>query len=162
MENMPSLAMQNLPNNEIKYPDDGYDYGWIATDKLNNIGVLITGGVAPIPSTILNQNEIAIGDIEIEILEMPAISKTIANKNIDFDLNSYEKLAEKGFFVYDWMGSDFYEIVVSPIYPIKVKDIPFQLEKLAKSTSFNFSFSGQEKIHPEHCKNINWIYNPSA
>ena len=122
---------------ERPYPE-GVDCCWLASDRIGQLGVFLTGGSGPIPAQLLLPPYL-LDDIEETILALPKAS--------DIDLrvkvprpDRFVALAERGFFVYDW--SDVhrteqyiaeYELMALPYRPLTLDLLPEKLLDTARA-----------------------------
>lgn len=125
------------------YPG-GWDCFWIASDKGSNIAAFVTGGEGPIPKSVLSGGKLSIDGIWEAVHSLPVA--TFAKL---FDIlpspNDFERIAEKGFFVYDWSDVErvaskrthLYELLAAPTTPIKLNMLPPQLRDLADEVKFS-------------------------
>ena len=84
---------------------------------------------APIPTVVLRQGALPITEIEPLILAMPRVSAAVVKVAVP-DTDPFVNLAERGFFVYDWVdecevpsGFGAYEIDAVPGSPIGIETI---------------------------------------
>ena len=122
---------------ERPYPD-GLDYCWLASDRIGQLGVFVTGGSGPIPAQLLLP-PYPLDDLEETILALPKAS--------DIDLrvrvprpDRFVALAERGFFVYDWSDVhrteqyiDEYELMALPYRPLTLDLLPESLLDTARA-----------------------------
>lgn len=126
---------------ERPYPE-GLDCCWLASDRIGQLGVFVTGGSGPIPAQVLLP-AYPLDDLEKTILELPKAS--------DIDLrvraprsDRFVALAERGMFVYDWSDVhrteqciDEYELVALPYRPITLDLLPESLADTARAVRFS-------------------------
>lgn len=124
------------------YPD-GMDFGWLAADSEGQVAFLITAGRAPIPSHLLNLDDIILEDLELLVCNLPRVSE--AQLTIPMEhAESYIEIAQRGFFVYDWTDAHRsfsericgYEQVALPVNPIRCDQLPNQLADVARLSTF--------------------------
>ncbi len=122
---------------ERPYPD-GLDFCWLASDRIGQLGVFLTGGSGPIPAQLLLPPYF-LDDLEEAILSLPKAS--------DIDLrvkvprpDRFVALAERGFFVYDWsdvhrteLYIDEYELMALPYRPLTLDLLPESLFDTARA-----------------------------
>ena len=122
---------------ERPYPE-GVDCCWLASDRIGQLGVFLTGGSGPIPAQLLLPPYL-LDDIEETILALPKAS--------DIDLrvkvprpDRFVALAERGFFVYDWSDVhrteqyiDEYELMALPYRPLTLDLLPDSLLDTARA-----------------------------
>jgi len=122
---------------ERPYPD-GVDCCWLASDRIGQLGVFVTGGSGPIPAQLLLPPYL-LDDLEETILALPKAS--------DIDLrvkvprpDRFVALAERGFFVYDWSDVhrteqyiDEYELMALPYRPLTLDLLPDSLMDTARA-----------------------------
>jgi hypothetical protein len=109
----------------VRYPEA--DAAWVATDRFGNLAALITAGVAPIP-TILLERGLNIEAVENAILAMPRTSEARMMISNVPDPKSFVELAQRGFFIFDWRDAHriraectyAYEIVCKPVQPLRM------------------------------------------
>jgi len=126
---------------ERPYPD-GLDCCWLASDRIGQLGVFVTGGSGPIPAQALLPTYL-LDDLEKTLLDLPRAS--------DIDLrvrvprpDRFVALAERGFFVYDWSDVhrteqyiDEYELMALPYRPITLDLLPDHLADTARAARFS-------------------------
>jgi len=122
---------------ERPYPE-GVDCCWLASDRIGQLGVFLTGGSGPIPVQLLLPPYL-LDDLEETILALPKAS--------DIDLrvkvprpDRFVALAERGFFVYDWSDVhrteqyiDEYELMALPYRPLTLDLLPDSLMDTARA-----------------------------
>src|SRR5688572_14198264 len=122
---------------ERPYPD-GRDCCWLASDRIGQLGVFVTGGSGPIPAQARLPTYL-LDDLEKTLLDLPRAS--------DIDLrvrvprpDRFVALAERGFFVYDWSDVqrteqyiDEYELMALPYRPITLDLLPDHLADTARA-----------------------------
>lgn len=136
---------------ERPYPD-GLDCCWLASDRIGQLGVFVTGGSGPIPAQALLA-AYPLDDLEKTLLELPKAS--------DIDLrvrvpqpNRFVALAERGFFVYDWSDVhrteqyiDEYELMALPYRPLTLDALPESLLDTARALRFiSVSFASAWRV----------------
>lgn len=117
------------------------DCAWIASDAAGLCAIFITGGEGPILPAALSLDFFPVGDVERKVLDMPAgLGKPARMHVVVPDPSSYLELAGRGFFVYDWAGSDrivgrldAYELVAEPEVPIRCAELPVELRIVAEA-----------------------------
>jgi hypothetical protein len=126
---------------ERPYPD-GLDCCWLASDRIGQLGVFVTGGSGPIPAQVLLPTY-PLDEIEETILALPKAS--------DIDLrvrvprpDRFVALAERGLFVYDWSDVhrteqyiDEYELMALPYRPLTLDLLPPSLSDTARAVRFS-------------------------
>jgi hypothetical protein len=126
---------------ERPYPE-GLDCCWLASDRIGQLGVFMTGGSGPIPALALLP-PYPLDEIEETILALPKAS--------DIDLrvrvprpDGFVALAERGFFVYDWSDVhrteqyiDEYELMALPYRPLTLDLLPASLSEAARLVRFS-------------------------
>lgn len=136
-----------------EYPVD-VDCGWLGVDSLQQVGIFITAGVAPIPIQALNINGIAVEDVEALVLGLPKIGDAKLLINVPSP-DSFIGLAERGLFVYDWQdvhcttqnSIGAYVAVAIPSKPIKSNELSDILAVIATTTVFeNVTFLNSKQI----------------
>ena len=123
------------------YPS-GVDCAWLASDRNGHLGTFITAGSAPIPIEALNA-DFAVVDLEDALCKLPPVSGVQLLVSVPRP-DSYRKLAERGFYVYDWMdvhqpatdATGAYQPVAIPIDPIGFDTLPTELAALARAIDF--------------------------
>jgi hypothetical protein len=124
------------------YPD-GVDCVWVASDRNDNLGAFVTGGVGPIPLQVLNRVFVSVEDIEVRLCELPKSSELrllVSMKRPD----DFICIAERGFFVHDWRdihrtareSTHVYELIAVPLHPISVDALSEPLRTVAASVRF--------------------------
>ena len=126
---------------ERPYPE-GVDCYWLASDRIGQLGVFVTGGSGPIPAQALLLTY-PLDQIEEMILAL--------SKASDIDLrvrvprpDRFVALAERGFFVYDWSDVhrteqyiDEYELMALPYRPLTLDLLPESLSDSARAVRFS-------------------------
>jgi hypothetical protein len=136
---------------ERPYPD-GLDCCWLASDRIGQLGVFVTGGSGPIPAQALLP-PYPLHEIEETILALAKAS--------DIDLrvrvprpDRFVALAERGFFVYDWSDVhrteqyiDEYELMALPYRPIALDQLPDHFADTARAVRFSkISFASAWRV----------------
>ncbi len=133
---------------------EGIDCVWLASDREGYLGAFITAGVGPIPAEILVSDNIAVGDIEGRLCQLPIVSQVqllVSVKRPD----DFVSLASRGLFVYDWTDTNrkevdalsVYEPVAVPDKPITTTSLPSDLEAMAKLLRLvNVVFSSRDAV----------------
>ena len=136
---------------ERPYPE-GVDCCWLASDRIGQLGVFVTGGSGPIPAQVLLP-PYPLDDLEETILALPKAS--------DIDLrvkvprpDRFVALAERGFFVYDWSDVhrteqyiDEYELMALPYRPLTLDLLPESLSDSARTVRFStISFASAWRV----------------
>jgi hypothetical protein len=136
---------------ERPYPE-GVDCCWLASDRIGQLGVFVTGGSGPIPAHVLLP-AYPLDQIEETVLDLPKAS--------DIDLrvrvprpDRFVALAERGFFVYDWSDVhrteqyiDEYELMALPYRPITLDLLPDHFADMARAVRFStISFASAWRI----------------
>jgi hypothetical protein len=141
---------------ERPYPD-GLDCCWLASDRIGQLGVFVTGGSGPIPAQALLPSY-PLDEIEEAILALPKAS--------DIDLrvraprpDRFVALAERGFFVYDWSDVhrteqyiDEYELMALPYRPLTLDLLPESLSDAARLVRFSavsFASAWRVDVRPQ-------------
>ncbi|WP_137940450.1 hypothetical protein [Chitinivorax sp. B] len=125
--------MQTYPN--------GLDCVWLATDRNGHLGAFVTGGIGPIPKSVLSSASVSIENIEEMVCALPQVSDVrllVKMKRPD----DFVEMAQRGLFVYDWCdvhrtASEFthaYEPIAVPLNPISANLLPEVLMKVALAT----------------------------
>ncbi|QDQ28068.1 hypothetical protein FNU76_17910 [Chitinimonas arctica] len=122
------------------YPD-GLDCVWLASDRNGHLGAFVTGGIGPIPVSVLGTTLLAIEEIEGVVCELPPISEVrlLVQMKRPFD---FIAMAQRGFFVYDWRDvhrtvhelTHSYEAIAFPSNPITMEMLPEPLRAVAGET----------------------------
>jgi hypothetical protein len=127
-----------------KYPVQ-LDCVWVASDRNGHVAAFVTAGVGPIPEPVLDNTEPPfVEDIERSILELPTVSSGRLLISVSRP-DSFVKIAERGFFVYDWSDVhrttaswiDAYEPMASPLTPMLVGALPEMLRSIAVRVQFS-------------------------
>lgn len=136
---------------ERPYPE-GVDCCWLASDRIGQLGVFVTGGSGPVPALVLLP-PYPLDDLEETILALPKAS--------DIDLrvkvprpDRFVALAERGFFVYDWSDVhrteqyiDEYELMALPYRPLSLDLLPDDLADMARDVRFGaISFASAWRV----------------
>jgi hypothetical protein len=136
---------------ERPYPE-GLDCCWLASDRIGQLGVFVTGGSGPIPAQALLPTY-PLDGLEQKILELPKAS--------DIDLrvqvprpDGFVALAERGFFVYDWSDVhrteqyiEEYELMALPYRPLTLDLLPDSLLDTARAVRFSaISFASAWRV----------------
>jgi hypothetical protein len=130
------------------YPE-GMDCVWIASDKNSNVAAFVTGGFGPIPRKVLESKCLGIEEVEGTLSTLPDFS--VAQLLVSMPRpDDFIEMAGKGFFVYDWCDVErvasqytgLYELMASPVTPIKSHMLPLLLRNLVSDVGFSMlSFS---------------------
>jgi len=122
------------------YPE-GEDLVWPAVDGGGQVALLITGGDGPIPAAFLANRGSFARTVESVVADMPVVSSASACE-AEYDDEDFTSLAQRGFFVYDWIG--FYRAVSSdgvgyrrvavPSSPLNIRALTEPLASMAQLT----------------------------
>jgi len=111
---------------ESQYPV-GLDFAWVGRDELGHVAAFITGGCGPIPETALWQVALSTSPEET-LLGFPVCGA--ARLLVSYsNMQSFEDLATRGVFVYDWSDvhrvavaeTNRYQLVAAPANPLSVE-----------------------------------------
>jgi hypothetical protein len=134
------------------YPE-GIDCVWLASDRDGWVGAFVTGGAGPIPDRLFSLGFVPIVDIEEAICRLPVRYPDVLEKAPLPD--SFIKLVERGFYVFDWMDvhrtardcTGAYERVAQPLRPVPVRSLSAELAIVAEALRFsNLEFAGTQQL----------------
>lgn len=117
------------------------DCAWLASDAAGLCAIFITGGEGPILPAALRGDFFPVGEVERKVLDLPVgPGQPVRLHVVVPDPTSYLELAGRGFFVYDWAGSDritgrldAYELVAEPAAPIGCAELPQEVRLVAEA-----------------------------
>jgi hypothetical protein len=123
------------------------DGGWLASDALGHLAVLITGGPGPIPAWTLGDGYDDF-DIEHRVLDLPPTGDAQFVDTRFAHVESFRVLAERGLYVYDWLDGlaiqtvcrNVYEAMAVPSVPRMLGDLPEDLRRIAERAFFGLEF----------------------
>jgi hypothetical protein len=125
---------------EQPYPE-GVDCCWLASDRIGQLGVFMTGGSGPIPAQALLRAS-PLDDLEERLLALPKASDIDLRVRVSRP-DRFVALAERGFFVYDWSDVhrteqyiDEYELMALPYRPLTPDLLPESLSDSARAVRF--------------------------
>jgi len=130
---------------------EGLDCVWIASDQDENVGAFVTFGSGPIFSKAVRNDWLDFEAIESAVLDLCVTSEYVDSDYVSawpMGCSPYSEILERGFFVYDWLGGDVYQLMGIPINPISVTALPRPLRMLALSASLQLSFSTTPVVDP--------------
>lgn len=120
---------------DLKLPA-GLDYAWFGYDADGYVARFTNAGAGPIPVAVLAAREIADRAEGLARL-MPFVCEYEMRVNLP-DPTDFINTACKGIFTYDWQDvvrtadqSQCYEIVSRPIHPLRIDELPVELQDLA-------------------------------
>lgn len=139
----------------MKYPE-GIDIAWVASDAHGNLGIFITAGAGPIPVHAMRFLDEERQCPEEMIADLTATGESDLFMDAP-DTSSYSKMADRGFYVFDWTDIyateellENYEIVAKPRNPLRTTDLPFELRLACEATKFvGVNLSAVAVINPE-------------
>ena len=121
---------------ERPYPE-GLDCCWLASDRIGQLALFLTGGSGPIPVQAPIPSH-PLDSLEKMILELPKASD-IERRARTPRLGNFAALAERGFFVYDWSDVhrteqyiEEYELIALPYRPVTIDLLPSTLADMAR------------------------------
>ena len=104
------------------------DLAFLAVDAAEQIAVFTTGGIAPIPSSVLDHLDI-IEPVEESLYSLPVLGESSLLLHLPRP-DDYIDYARRGMFSYDWQDvhrtvffSRSYEIVTQPNVVLLLKDL---------------------------------------
>jgi hypothetical protein len=138
------------------YPT-GIDSVWIAKDRNGHLGAFVTGGVGPIPIHALNNEYLAVEDVEDAVCQLPLVSETHLLATMKRP-DAFVAMAKRGIFVYDWRDvhrtereyTRTYELIAIPLKPIQDSELPDLLAHVVDNILF-----GSLAFAQEHSINVN-------
>ena len=124
------------------YPD-GIDYEWFAVDAAGCVAAFTTGGVGPVPVTVLASHA-AVDSLDEFILRLPVRGTGAMCVSLPRP-DDYLAFAERGVFAYDWADvhraaknfSGVYELYSRPSSPITISELPAEFQRLLRDFAFN-------------------------
>lgn len=138
---MIAIADESSGMDERPYPD-GLDCCWLASDRIGQLGVFVTGGSGPIPAQVLLPTY-PLDQIEETILALAKASDIDLRVRVPRS-DRFVALAERGFFVYDWSDVhrteqyiDEYELMALPYRPLTLDLLPESLSDSARAVRFS-------------------------
>lgn len=133
---------------EFRY-EEWLDGGWLASDALGCLGIMITGGPGPIPAWTLGDGYDDF-DIEHRLLDLPPTGEAqlVSTLTSFSSAPSFGVLAEHGLYVYDWWDANrggvdphnLYEAIAVPSVPRMLTDLPEDLRRIAERAFFDLEF----------------------
>jgi hypothetical protein len=118
----------------------GFDVSWLAIDSLGQVGLFVTAGSGPIPSSAMPSimAELSIEEMLDNLPVQSAVRRFLDDKSVE----SFLPLARRGVFVFDWsdihrtheQALDAYELLCMPLAPLHVTQLPHDLRQIALAT----------------------------
>jgi hypothetical protein len=124
---------------DVSYPYE-IDCVWLAIDFNGNVGAFLTGGIGPIPYSVLKDERIVIEDVEDYVYSLAKTSDVRLLVSMPRP-DDFISLAERGIYVYDWSdvhrtsseAINAYELVAYANNPITIDMLPPSISKLAEN-----------------------------
>lgn len=117
------------------YPE-GWDWGWLASDREGHLGLFYTGGHGAVPLAALAASYPE--DVEQQLQALPQMSdaRLLVSRP---DMTSFVGPAERGIFVYDWSDqrTGAYELAAMPYRPRTLEQLAPELADAARAVRFN-------------------------
>ena len=135
---MSASAQSGYPVHQMTQDDlDGIDMAWMAVDALGQVAIFTTGGVGPVPSTVVAWIDIT----EQEAESLPETTRFDQLVNVTRP-DDFVGFARRGFFAYDWSDVhrvaqrrvDGYELQARPLRPLTLTDLPTSMQIAAAAT----------------------------
>ncbi|MGO1080537.1 hypothetical protein [Inquilinus sp. CA228] len=131
---------------EFRY-ETWLDGGWLASDALGHLAVMITAGPGPIPAWTLGDGYDDL-DIEHRVLELApnGVAQFVPTQPDASTYRGFGELAERGLYVYDWQDAhrveyrNVYEAMAVPSVPRTLTDLPEDLRRIAERAFFDLEF----------------------
>jgi hypothetical protein len=119
------------------------DCVWIASDRNDRVAAFVTAGCGPVAKLALEHPFAEVEEIEAALLLLPKTSDFRLGANLG-RTDSFERLAERGFFVHDWSdvnetnanATHAYTLVAFPLNPISSSKLPEGLRSCANTVNF--------------------------
>jgi hypothetical protein len=132
----------------------GIDCSWVASDRMGHVGVFVIAGVGPVPIPLLEQDGMAVEDMEELIWTLPVTSAALVLPTVSEDAD-FVRMAERGVFVYDWTDvhrtlrneTHAYELVARPAKPVAAGTLPEEVARIARIVTIGaISFGESEHL----------------
>jgi len=156
----PNLTLKNLQNRWESFSSDGCGFIWYGVDEADNIAEFASEGT-DIPRVFF-QDASANKKAAKFFDNLPETTKSVLPENLRFELKESAKRlqggksfwktgANKGFFIFDESeipgfrnntGKNFYELKLIPETPLKIANLPSDIQDLLKPYNFeNLKFT---------------------
>jgi hypothetical protein len=119
----------------------GLDYAWLACDTDEHVARFTNAGAGPVPTAVLAVRELA-DRTESLVRTLPFVGKYEMRAGLP-DSTDFIRIARRGLFGFDWRDgartaghSGCYEIVSRPLHPLRLKELPRELQQLAGLVRF--------------------------
>jgi len=128
------------------HPDKNGEFDWLAIDQINNIAIISTAGIGPVPLQSTQDREFLLG-VYNQILDLPIIGEAVFIRDHGLCAD-WADASDRGFFCYDWdYDRELYEIISVPTNTLKAEDIFYsELYKYAKRVALSLIFKETKEI----------------
>lgn len=123
------------------HPHFGIEFDWLACDLDGSVSLMMSAGYGPVPESVYTHS----GELD-ELLD-PALERLAVIGGFRLELHPprttpYERPAKRGIYCYDWEHWDGpYRRASIPDEPLRVKDLPPELSRLALLVPVPVAFS---------------------
>jgi len=126
------------------YPD-GIDCTWLGVDRRGKIAAFVAAGEGEIPTALLMQHDVDLGDIENLLMNLPVKGNVKLRVSVARP-DDFLDMACRGLYVYDWSGNR-YTLVAEPEIAIELSGLDAELKVVAEHAVFDsVEFFRQETI----------------
>jgi hypothetical protein len=130
----------------------GLDYAWLGCDVEGHVARFTNAGEGPGSAPVLADRERA-DRAEALTRALPFVGRPEMRVGLP-DLTDFRRLARRGLYGFDWRDatrttgrSGCYEVVSRPLRPLRVEELPPELQRLAELVRFDgLRFAGGEPI----------------
>jgi hypothetical protein len=136
---------------EEQHPRLGTEFDWLAVDDAECVGFFSTAGFGAIPRWLLadaaqQQTEDLIGVLRT----LPTRPGNPVVRPDRFNRDDWIEVSRRGVFAYDWSHeTDAYEIISSPVAPLRLADIhDIQSKEFLRRCRIDGMFSEMKEIRP--------------
>lgn len=121
----------------------GRDLSWIASDRLDQVGLFVTAGSGPVPPSAFSWVE----EAEEQACALPTICVAELLMSLPRP-DDFLELGRRGFFAFDWtdagkeivQATNTYELVCRPAAPVVLGTLPLWLQSAARATRIDTIF----------------------
>ena len=120
----------------------GWDYAWLATDAIGQIGIFTNAGEGPVPTVVLASRNLA-DQAEELVRRLPARGRADLLTSLPRP-EDFVAFADRGLFAYDWQDAhrttsnrlNRYELVALPVTPLTILEMTPEIQELAPLVRF--------------------------
>lgn len=126
----------------------GTEFDWLAHDKDGWVATVSTAGFGPVPEVVEQRLDLVDGAVAaLDALPSTGVARELSSQ--DGDHADWTRMAERGFYAYDWHDSlGPYQCVAVPSKPVRLLDLPPAVQTVARLVMFPLVFADTTVIAP--------------